>query len=263
MADYLDVTKWARRDLFQFFLHFDNPYFNICTSVDVTRLLELLRGRPDVSVTLAYHYFALRVANEIEPFRYRLREGKVLIHDVINGGTTVLLPNESFSFAYFDYQEDFEEFITKAQQAVNEVQKGDQPFSPRPERQCDSLHDLALGIVHELCARAQLGTRRFGSENCLREVCEGERPHSVANLCRSTPCAHGWTARRTIPDAVGRTPGKTGNLGDIVGVSLRGHPQSSADYTALSRSGSLSTDCKVQDPCPTAKPVLLICVICG
>ena len=76
MADYLDVTKWARRDLFQFFLHFDNPYFNVCTSVDVTRLLELLRSRPDVSVTLAYHYFALRVANEIEPFRYRLQGGQ-------------------------------------------------------------------------------------------------------------------------------------------------------------------------------------------
>jgi chloramphenicol O-acetyltransferase type A len=133
MTEYLDVNKWARRDLFQFFLNFDNPYFNVCTSVDVTRLLELLRLRPDLSVTLTYHYFALRVANEIEPFRYRLREGKVLIHDTINGGTIVLLPNESFNFTYFDYHEDFESFITKAQRAVNEVQKGDQPFSPKPD----------------------------------------------------------------------------------------------------------------------------------
>ena len=77
--------------------------------------LKFLRHRPDTSVTLAYHYFALRIANEIEPFRYRLRAGKVLVHDVINGGTTVLLPNESFTFAYFDYMEDFEKFMFAAQ----------------------------------------------------------------------------------------------------------------------------------------------------
>ena len=53
---------------------------------------------PDVSVMLAYHYFALRAANEIEPFRYRLRDGKVIIHDVIHGGTTVLLPVRRITF---------------------------------------------------------------------------------------------------------------------------------------------------------------------
>jgi chloramphenicol O-acetyltransferase type A len=130
MAEYLDVDRWSRRDLFQFFLSYDNPYFNICTRLDVTRLLSVLRDRQDVSVSLAYHYFALRVANEIEPFRYRLRGGKVLIHEVINGGTTVLLPNESFSFAYFDYQEDFNKFIVAAQRSVDEIRSENGPFSP-------------------------------------------------------------------------------------------------------------------------------------
>jgi chloramphenicol O-acetyltransferase type A len=132
MAEYLDVTNWPRRDLFEFFLGYDNPYFNICTRLDVTKLLKLLRPRPGISVSLAYHYFALRVANEIEPFRYRLRDGKVIVHDVIHGGTTVLLPNESFTFAYFDYQEDFEKFMLDAQRAVEEVQSSG-AFSPRGE----------------------------------------------------------------------------------------------------------------------------------
>ena len=169
MAEYLDVTKWARRDLFQFFLNFDNPYFNICTSVDVTRLLELIRGRPDISVTLAYHYFALRVANEIEPFRYRLREGKVLIHDIINGGTIVLLPNESFNFTYFDYHEDFEKFITKAQRAVNEVQKGDQPFSPRPDD--NAIHFTTLPWVS---FTSFAHARNWGREDSVPKIAFGK-----------------------------------------------------------------------------------------
>ncbi len=169
MAEYLDVTKWARRDLFQFFINFDNPYFNICTRVDVSRLLELLRGRPDVSVTLAYHYFALRVANEIEPFRYRLREGKVLVHDVINGGTTVLLPNESFGFAYFDYHENFEKFITKAQQAVSEVQKGDGPFTPKEAD--NAIHFTTLPWVS---FTSFAHARNWGREDSVPKIAFGK-----------------------------------------------------------------------------------------
>lgn len=128
MPEYLDLTNWARRDQFEFFRNYDNPYFNVCTRLDVTKLLAFLRSRPGVSVSLAYHYFALRIANEIEPFRYRLRDGKVVVHGVINGGTTILLPNESFTFAYFDYYQDFDKFILEAQSAVESVQTGDSPF---------------------------------------------------------------------------------------------------------------------------------------
>jgi len=130
MEKYLDLANWARRDLFEFFIGFDKPYFNICARLDISNLLALLRRRSNVSVSLAYHYFALRIANEIEPFRYRLREGKVIVHDVINGGTTVLLANESFTFAYFDYEEDFEKFVLEAGRAVKEAQTGNHAFQP-------------------------------------------------------------------------------------------------------------------------------------
>jgi chloramphenicol O-acetyltransferase type A len=169
MAEYLDVTRWARRDLFEFFLHFDNPYFNICTSVDITRLLELLRGRPNVSVTLAYHYFALRAANEIEPFRYRLRDGQVLIHDVIHGGTTVLQPNESFNFAYFDYQPNFESFIANAQSAVNEVQKKDQPLCPKPDD--NAIHFTTLPWVS---FTSFAHARNWGREDSVPKIAFGK-----------------------------------------------------------------------------------------
>src|SRR6266481_3950431 len=117
MPHSLDLSSWHRRELFEFFRGYANPYFNICTRLDVTKLMELLRERPGVSVSLAYHYFALRIANEIEPFHYRLKDGRVVVHDVIDGGTTVLLPDESFSYAYFDYHESFETFFPGAAQS--------------------------------------------------------------------------------------------------------------------------------------------------
>ena len=61
MPEYLDVTNWARRDLFQFFRGYDNPYFNICTRLDITSMFAHLKSRPSVSISLAFHYVALQV----------------------------------------------------------------------------------------------------------------------------------------------------------------------------------------------------------
>jgi chloramphenicol O-acetyltransferase type A len=133
MSHYLDLETWPRRDIFEFFRGFDKPYFNVCTRLDITELLDRLRRGPKLSITLTYHYFALRVANELEPFRYRLKDGQVLVHDVIHGGTTILLPNEKFNLVYFDYNPDFGRFMTAAMRAVEEVQSGDGAFLPRRE----------------------------------------------------------------------------------------------------------------------------------
>jgi chloramphenicol O-acetyltransferase type A len=169
MAKYLDVTNWARRDVFEFFRGFDKPYFNICTQLDVTNLLALLRRRPDVSVMLAYHYFALRAANEIEPFRYRLRKGKVVVHDVIHGGTTVLLPNENFTLAYFDYDENFEEFISQAERAVREVLSGDGAFRPNPGD--DRIHFTTLPWVS---FTSFSHARNWGREDSIPKIAFGK-----------------------------------------------------------------------------------------
>src|SRR5262249_22748105 len=66
----------------------------------------------------------------IEPFRYRLKDGKVFVYDVVNGGTTVLLPNESFTYAYFDYQKDFDLFVSEMGRAVEAVRSGSGELKP-------------------------------------------------------------------------------------------------------------------------------------
>src|SRR2546423_12527939 len=85
------------------------------------------------------------VANEVEAFRYRLEEGKVLVYDVIHGGTTVLLPNETFTLAYFNYDENFGKFMGEAEHAVKQAQSGDGAF--RPSERDDMIHFTVLPWV--------------------------------------------------------------------------------------------------------------------
>ncbi|MCA1607750.1 MAG: hypothetical protein LC775_20310, partial [Acidobacteria bacterium] len=159
----------ARREVFEFFYGFDKPYFNLCTQLDVSKLLTLLRERRDVSISLAYHYFALRAANEIEPFRYRLREGKVLVHDVIHGGTTVMLPNENFTLAYFQYEANFDNFIVQAERAVKDVLSGDGAFRPNPSD--DRIHFTTLPWVS---FTSFSHARNWGREDSIPKIAFGK-----------------------------------------------------------------------------------------
>src|SRR6266481_896325 len=168
MAEYLDVNNWARRDQFEFFRGFDKPYFNVCVQLDVTELLALLRKRPGSSVSLAYHYLALRIANEVEPFRYRLRDGKVLVHDVIHGATTVLLSNESFAFAYFDYTADYRKFSADAQGVITEV-KREGRFKSRPSD--DRIHFTTLPWVS---FTSFSHARNWGREDSIPKIAFGK-----------------------------------------------------------------------------------------
>ena len=169
MPKYLDVKNWARRDLFEFFRSYDNPYFNICTRLDITNLLAHLRAGPRVSISLALHYVALRAANEIEPFKYRLKDGKVIVHEIVHGGTIVLQPNESFNFAYFDYQQDFHQFITAAQQSVDEAGRDNKPLNPDPSE--NRLHFTVLPWVS---FTSFAHARNLGREESIPKIAFGK-----------------------------------------------------------------------------------------
>lgn len=146
MPHFLDLEHWPRRAAFEFFRGYDNPYFNVCAPLEVTPLIELSRSAEDVSFSLTCLYFALRVANEYEPFRYRLHEGRVLVHDRLHAGTTALIDEQRLAFIYFDYEEDFDIFRENAAVARNTVRGNRDVIDPQDERS-DLIHFSSLPWV--------------------------------------------------------------------------------------------------------------------
>src|SRR5262245_62056015 len=130
MGQYLDLDNWSRKQLFDFFIGYAQPYWNVTVQIDVTNLKEFIKTRPQIRISHVLHYCALRAANEVEPFRYRLKDGRVFVHDVIHGGTVVLLANESFAYAYFDFDPDFAQFAENMRKAVDELKNGTGELKP-------------------------------------------------------------------------------------------------------------------------------------
>ena len=121
MTRRIDIATWKRRDHYLHFRDFSDPFFNICTDVDVSRLVQRVRESSDISFTAGVLWASLRAVNEMEEFRYRLDSEGVVIHDVIHAGWTVLRDDGTFCFAYADFSEDLEAFVAAARLASEQV----------------------------------------------------------------------------------------------------------------------------------------------
>ena len=147
MAQELDLSTWPRRSAFEFFRGFAKPHFSVCTRVDVTALKPALAQLGVGSITLACHFIALQLANRIEPFRYRLRQGRVVVLDAVHGSTTVLRADQSFGFAYLQHAPTFAAFAAQGAASLEAARAGADGFSPRVDDDA-LIHFTTLPWMH-------------------------------------------------------------------------------------------------------------------
>ena len=138
MPRHLDIDTWKRRDQYNFFKDFDDPFFGFCADVEITALhrhLQKCRG----SFFFASLFLSLKAAHEVEVFRYRLRGEQVVVHERMMAGSTVLNDDETFSFCYFDYFPGFSDFEENAAQILNRHAQAGHPWKDRSSRD-DMIH---------------------------------------------------------------------------------------------------------------------------
>ena len=110
---HIDMQTWSRREHFKTYHAFDHPHFNMCANVDLTIFYPFVKQH-GISFTVAMVYLLSRAANAIPEFRYRIRSGEVVEHEVVHPSTTILVQDDLFAFCYFDYDEDFTVFAELA-----------------------------------------------------------------------------------------------------------------------------------------------------
>jgi chloramphenicol O-acetyltransferase type A len=143
----LDLPTWPRRATFEYFRAFDKPYFNVCVRIDVAALKPALATLGFGSVSLACHFIALKLANQIEPFRYRLHDGRVRVLDAVHASTTVLREDDSFGFAYLRHADRFADFAEPAAAALRAARAGLDGFAPRVDDPA-LIHCTTLPWLH-------------------------------------------------------------------------------------------------------------------
>ncbi|MFC4097721.1 chloramphenicol acetyltransferase [Euzebyella saccharophila] len=120
MKREIEIKNWNRKDHFEFFSQFDEPFFGVTVRIDCTEAYEESK-KYGYSFFLYYLHKALMAANEIASFKYRISEGKVFEYDFVNGSPTINRENGTFGFSYIEYQEDFKMFCEVARIEMERV----------------------------------------------------------------------------------------------------------------------------------------------
>ena len=140
----INMQTWARREHFKAFSAFDYPHFSLCANVDLTALYPFIKQR-GISINLAIVYLLARAANAIPEFRYRIRPGEVVEHEIVHPSTTILTKEDLFSFCTIEYIEDFSSFAVKAVKQIASLQ--DHPTVGNKPGQDDLLFMTAIPWV--------------------------------------------------------------------------------------------------------------------
>jgi chloramphenicol O-acetyltransferase type A len=120
----IDLEKWERRALFNFFQPFREPYHGVCLRVDCTATYHFAK-RQGFSVFLSLLHRSLVAAQQIENFRTRIVDGAVWRYEVVHGGSAVGRPNGTIGFAHYPYRERIAEFVGEASVEVERVRQRD------------------------------------------------------------------------------------------------------------------------------------------
>lgn len=153
MKTKLDLTTWNRKEHFDFFDSFDEPFFGIATTIDFTIGYQKIKdlGYP---YFLFYLYKSLHAANAIEAFRYRIEDNQVFVYDKIHASPTIGREDYTFGFSFMEYDTNFEVFCNKAQQEIEAVKKSTGLRHTDNAKRIDTIHYSSIpwynftGLTH-------------------------------------------------------------------------------------------------------------------
>jgi chloramphenicol O-acetyltransferase type A len=123
----ISLTDPHQKKHFEYFRTMNHPHFNICANIDITSFVGQVKFS-EYSFTVSMVYVLSRIANELSPFRRRLREETIVEHEVVHPSFTIQPEHSSvFSFCKVPFQPDFEAFCSDATRMI-EMRKKEPSF---------------------------------------------------------------------------------------------------------------------------------------
>jgi chloramphenicol O-acetyltransferase type A len=129
----IDISTWYRKEHFELYTKFEQPFFNVCATVDVTKTLTYCKEN-QLSFFICSLFLLGYTANQIEPLKFRINNNAVDVHDDMEISCTVLNSDESFSFCEFGTCNNFDLFYQKAEQQLAKIKNGYKSLKPSNQK---------------------------------------------------------------------------------------------------------------------------------
>lgn len=116
----IDEKNWKRSMHCMVFRNSVEPAFCVTFELDITDFLKMIKNK-GYSFTFAMVYAICKCANEIEEFRYRFLDGKIVLYDKIDTAFTYLdKETELFKVVNVPITDTIEEYVASAARTAAE-----------------------------------------------------------------------------------------------------------------------------------------------
>lgn len=120
MKQVFDVNSWNRKEHYEFFKNFDQPYFGFTVNVSCKKAYEHCNEH-NISFFLFYLHKILYAINGVENLKLRIAGEEVILYDVINVSPTIGREDHTFGFSYIPFDNDFQVFEKHGKAAIEDV----------------------------------------------------------------------------------------------------------------------------------------------
>lgn len=141
MKTKINLNSWNRKEHFEYFRTFDEPFYTINVNIDFTSGFSAIKLK-NHSVFAWYLYNAMKASNAVKEFRYRIEEDEVFEYEIVHASPTVGRDDGTFGFAQVDFVDDFLVFQSNLKAEIERVKNLPGLFTA-PER-IDVIHYSAL-----------------------------------------------------------------------------------------------------------------------
>lgn len=120
MKSVIDLSNWNRKEHFEFFNSFDEPFFGIVAEIDCSAGLRWCREN-HIKFFHYYLFQSLKAVNQTEEFKTRIEDHKPVFYNTVHASSTIGRPDKTFGFSFIPFTDDFTQFSNALSSEVEEV----------------------------------------------------------------------------------------------------------------------------------------------
>jgi chloramphenicol O-acetyltransferase type A len=122
MKKKIDLATWNRKEHFEFFSTFEEPFFSITTPIDMTIAYEKAKVM-QIPFFVYYLHKTIVAVNQVENFRYRIEGKEVVLYDEIDASSTIMREDKTIGFSFMKFHSDLHEFAKIVQTEIERIQR--------------------------------------------------------------------------------------------------------------------------------------------
>ncbi|GBD89988.1 chloramphenicol acetyltransferase [bacterium BMS3Abin04] len=169
LEKHVDINSWNRKNQFYFFKDYDNPFYNICTDVEITKFYQFIKSK-NLSFFLSNLFLSIKAANNIEEFRYRIKGNSVIIFEMVNPSSTILNDDNTFKFCRFKYHQNFNEYLSKAEITLKEALQTKNMLNP----EACKINVIHYSTIPWIRFNSISHARKYGNDDSIPKIVFGK-----------------------------------------------------------------------------------------